>query len=44
VRAEIAITPHLDLARTARDRVRAEARRVGRWLAPDAAGIEVTGV
>ena len=42
--AVVEITPHLDLSRTARDRVRAEARRVGRWLEPDAAGVGVTGL
>ncbi len=41
-RVVVEITPHLELGRTARDRVRAEARRVGRWLDPDAATVDVT--
>jgi hypothetical protein len=43
-RVVVEITPHLDLSRTARDRVRAEARRLARWLEPDAAALEVTGL
>jgi len=43
-RVVVEITPHLDLSRTARDRVRAEARRLARWLEPNAAAVEVTGL
>ncbi len=43
-RVVVEITPHIDVSRTARERVRAEGRRVGRWLEPDAAGVAVTGL
>ncbi|HWE31864.1 MAG TPA: hypothetical protein VG410_00185 [Solirubrobacteraceae bacterium] len=43
-RVLVEITPHLDLSRTAGDRVRAEGRQLARWLEPAAAGVELTGL
>lgn len=40
----VEITPHVDLGRMARDRIRAEGRRVARWLDPEAGAVEVSGL
>jgi hypothetical protein len=43
-RVAVEVTRHLEISRAARDRVRAEARRVARWIEPDARGIEAVGL
>ena len=41
---EVAVTPHVDLRRSARDEIRAEAKRTGRFCEPDARSFDVAGV
>jgi hypothetical protein len=42
--AQIAITPHVEVCRSARSEIRAEAKRAARFQEPDARRIEVAGV
>jgi hypothetical protein len=42
-RAQLSITPHVDLSRAARAAIRAEALRTARFCEPDATGHEVAG-
>jgi hypothetical protein len=42
-RAQLAVTPHVELSRAARAEIRAEALRTARFCAPDATGHEVAG-
>lgn len=41
---EVAVTPHVELSRSARAAIRAEALRTARFCEPDARGFEVAGV
>jgi len=43
-RVKLSITPHVDLRRSARDEIRAEARRTARFCEPEARDIEIVGV
>ena len=42
--ARVTVSPHVELARSARGAIRAEARRTGRFFEPDARRVEVAGV
>jgi len=43
-RAKLTLTPHIEIRRSARDQVRAEAMRTARFCEPEATKIEIAGI
>jgi hypothetical protein len=41
---EVAVTPHVDIPRSARAEIRSEAERTARFCEPEALSVDVTGV